>query len=406
MKYFSYKAVDESGLISRGSMAALNAADLDARLSRSHLELISYRQSLIASLRRLTAGAQSWSRRELIDFTFHLEQLLTAGVPLLEALQEFRDSAETPRLASVASQLVDAIDNGKYLSEACAAQPAIFGKMFVSMLQVGEQSGNLDKVLMDLGELLKWHDETLSRIQRVMIYPSFVAVVLLLVIVFVMTWLVPGLMSFVVSTGNDLPWHTKALISTSAVVSQYWLILMVAFVALAVFSRLAIAANRELKIRWDGVLLRIPLFGPVLYKIKLARFSRCASLMYGSGISLIDTLRLGEGVVDNLVLSNSLGEIRSRIVDGQTVSDSFSDSSVFPPIFARMMRVGENTGAMDIAFNQTGYFYDRESRESIERLEQFIGPAMIIAVGSIMMWVVVSVIGPIYDLVFSMSGQF
>lgn len=402
MKYFSFKAIDETGVIRRGSMAALNPSDLDARLARTDLELISYHQSLFANLRR----KHVWSRRELIDFTFHLEQLLSAGVPLLESLCEYRDAAEKPHLSTVAGQVVDSIDNGKSLSEACAEQSSIFNQLFISMLTVGEQSGRLDEVLADLGALLKWQDETLSRIKGVLVYPSFVAVVLLLVIVFVMTWLVPGLMSFVLSTGSELPWHTKALVATSGFVSAYWLLIMTVIVGIVVIARLVVTANRNLKSQWHGLLLKIPMFGPVLFKIKLARFSRCASLMYSSGISLIDTLRLGENVVDNLVLGDALRVIRLRIVDGETVSDSFSGSAVFPAIFGRMMRVGESTGAMDIAFNQTAYFYDRESRESIEKLEQFIGPAMIIAVGSIMMWVVISVIGPIYDLVFSMSGQF
>lgn len=406
MKYFSYKAVDQTGVVRRGGMSALSVADLDARLARTQLELISCRQSLLDKLRRGKTPASTWTRRELIDFTFHLEQLLIAGAPLLDTLIEYRDSAQKQHLVLVTSQLVDAIDNGQRLSEACANQPAVFNKMFISMVEVGEQSGNLDRVLSNLGELLKWHDETLSRIRGVLIYPSFVAVILLLVIVFVMTWLVPGLLSFVVSTGNELPWHTRALIATSAFVSNYYLIIGGVFAAFLLMFRLAVASNEKMKVHWHGVLLKLPLFGSVLLKIKLARFSRCASLMYSSGISLIDTLKLGEGVVDNLVLGQSLSDIRMRIIDGRTVSDSFSQSTVFPPIFARMMRIGESTGAMDNAFNQTGYFYDRESRESIEKLEQSIGPAMIIMVGSIMMWVVISVIGPIYDLVFSMSGQF
>ncbi len=401
MKYFSFKAVDETGVVRRGNMAALNPEDLDARLGRTNLELLNCHQSLLGFFRR----KHDWSRREIIDFTFHLEQLLSAGVPLLESLSEYRDAAEKPHLSTVAGQVVDSIDNGSTLSGACAEHPLIFNKLYISMLTVGEQSGRLDNVLADLGALLKWQDETLSRIKGVMIYPSFVAAVLLLVIVFVMTWLVPGLMSFVASTGSELPWHTKALVATSDVVSKYWLYLILTLLSVVVIFRLAVEKSKNLQKRWHGLLLKLPMFGPVLFKIKLARFSRCASLMYASGISLIDTLKLSESVVDNLVLGDALRVIRLRIIDGETVSGGFSKAAVFPAIFSRMLRVGESTGAMDIAFNQTAYFYDRESRESIEKLEQLIGPAMIICVGSIMMWVVISVIGPIYDLVFSMSGQ-
>lgn len=402
MKYFSYRAIDASGAMRHGVMPALNSADLEERLGKAQLDLISSRRSFLKYINR----DPRWSRRELIDFTFHLEQLITAGIPLHESLCEFRDSAEKAHLTSVVTRLIDSIDNGQSLSDACKSQSLVFDQLYTSMLAVGERSGCLDKVLGDLAELLKWQDETLSRIKNVLIYPSFVAVVLLVVIIFVMTWLVPGLLTFVSSTGTELPWHTKALVATSDFVSQYWLGMFLVVGICVFLVRLAISANTNVRRYAHAVSLKAPLIGSVMFKIRMARFSRCSALMYGSGISLIDTLKLSENVMDNLVLGDALRGIRHRIIDGETVADSFAKSRCFPPVFARMMRVGESTGAMDTAFNQTGYFYDRESRESIARLEQFIGPVMIIGVGSVMMWVVISVIGPIYDLVFSMSGQF
>ena len=402
MKFFSYKAIDASGVIRQGVMPALNLTDLEDRLGNAQLDLIVGRRSFLKNIGR----DPRWSRRELIDFTFHLEQLVTAGIPLHESLCEFRDSAGKTHLTSVVSRLLDAIDNGQSLSDACQSQSLVFDQLYTSMLAVGEQSGRLDEVLSDLAELLKWQDETLSRIKNVLIYPSFVAVVLLVVIIFVMTWLVPGLLSFVTSTGSELPWHTQALVATSEFVSRYWFGVFLLMVLGVVFVRTAISANRNVRKYAHAVFLKAPLIGSILFKIRMARFSRCSALMVSSGISLIDTLKLSESVMDNLVLGDALRSIRHRIIDGETVADSFAKSHHFPPVFSRMMRVGESTGAMDVAFTQTSYFYDRESRESIARLEQFIGPVMIVGVGSVMMWVVISVIGPIYDLVFSMSGQF
>ncbi len=402
MKYFSYRALDVSGNVSTGTIAVQNPLEIEATLAASGLSVLSWRRAYAAGLR----SQGKWSRRDLIDFIFHLEQLVCAGIPLLEALEEFKNASDKRAVVVVTGRLIADIDTGKKLSEACAGYPDAFSPLVVGLLGVGEQSGTLDTVLHDLSELLKWQDETVSRVKRVMIYPAFVAMVLLVVIMFVMTWLVPGLISFVKSAGAELPWHTKALLSTSDFVSDYWRVIGAIGVGVYIAAAVLLKRSEALRLRFDAMVLRLPLIGPVLFKIKLARFSRCVAMMYGAGISVIDTLKLSEGVVDNRLLGNTLRRVRERIGEGEPLSDSFGKSSVLPPMVARMVRVGESTGAIDNAFNQLGYFYDRESRDSIEKLEQGIGPAMIVTVGIIMMWVVISVIGPIYDLVFSMSGQF
>ncbi|OED36807.1 hypothetical protein AB833_25700 [Chromatiales bacterium (ex Bugula neritina AB1)] len=402
MQYYSFRAVNGNGAIQHGALAAANIDDLETRLKQAGLELINCRRPLLARF----AGDKNFSRKELIDFTFHLEQLLGAGVPLRETLEEFRDSSGKPHMQSIASQLVEAVDAGQLFSAACGQHPKTFPQMYLSMLEVGEQSGKLVEVLTDLGLLLKWQDETLSRIQRVMMYPAFVAAVLVVVIVFVMTWLVPGLMSFVTSTGAELPWHTQTLIATSAVVSGFWWGILLCIVLLSIAIRFALARSYSFLELWHGLLLRMPLLGAVLFRIKLARFARCSSLMYGAGIGLVDTLKLSEQVVGNEVIALALREVRQKIIDGATVFESFESSQVFPMTLARVVKIGESTGAMDRAFLQAAYYYDRQSRESIEKLEQSIGPLMIVVVGMVMMWVVISVIGPIYDMVFSMQGGF
>ena len=150
---------------------------------------------------------------------------------------------------------------------------------------------------------MRWNDETIARIQRVLIYPAFVSLVLLLVIVFVMTWLVPGLMSFLTSTGGELPWHSKALIAVSdSIVAHGFVVLLLVCVASCV-AIVGIKRNAKLALQWHQAVLRIPLIGSVLFHIKLARFCRCAALMYSSGVSLLDALKQCELVLDNRYLA-------------------------------------------------------------------------------------------------------
>ncbi len=403
MQYFKFKAIDSAGLVQRGQISAASVVEVDARLSSRGLELIVCKPARNILKPFLSRRRVSVSRRELIDYTFHLQQMIEAGVPLLDSIKEYRDATDHSGFKTVVADLVDQIEAGSTLSQACASHPEVFKPVYTSMLQAGEESGRLVDVLTDLLSLLKWQDETISSIQRVLIYPAFVSLVLLLVIGFVMTWLVPSLLSFITSAGGDLPWHTRWLIALSNSISQYGLLLIVLLVGGGVFIAGLVHANSNAMRHWHRLQLRLPLAGQVLYKIKLARFCRCAALMYASGITLIDTLKHGESLVDNLVLAKALRQARLKIVAGEKVSVAFKAQPELPPLLARLVRIGETTGGMDKAFMQTSYFYERASRESIDRLEQFIGPVLIVFVGAIMSWVVLSVIGPIYDLVFSMS---
>ena len=401
MQYFSYRAIDRSGALQRGSINATNTEDVDGRLARRGLQLIVCSPSRFSFLR---SRQTSLSRKQLIDFTFHLQQMLEVGVPLLDALKEYRDGADKQCLRTFSADLIEQIESGSTLSEACAIQSTVFKPMYTSMVRAGEESGRLAEVLSDLLGLLKWQDETIASIRRVLIYPAFVCIVLMVVIGFVMAWLVPSLVSFITSAGGELPWHTQWLIAVSDVVTKYGVYVLLITVLLVLFAHVALRGNRSITRFWHALQLKLPLVGAVLYKIKLARFCRCAALMYSSGVNLIDTLKHGEGLVDNLILSGALRDARKKIISGEKVADAFQSQSQLPPLLSRLIRVGENTGAMDTAFLQTSYFYDRDSREAIGRLEQFIGPILIVVVGAIMSWVVLSVIGPIYDLVFSMQG--
>jgi len=402
MQYFKYKAIDNAGSVQRGSITAANAGEVDNRLSTRGLELIVCRP-VLRIFRPASVSRSPVSRKQLIDFTFHLHQMTEAGVPLIDSLKEFRDAADQQQLQATVSELIDQIESGCSLSAACAMQSGVFKPMYTSMLQAGEQSGRLVEVLADLLALLKWQDETLSSLHRVLIYPLFVCLVLGVVIGFVMTWLVPSLTSFITAAGAELPWHTQWLIAVSDFIIDHWLVALVLLIITAVSVNVALRTSFIARYNWHRIQLQLPLAGPVLYKIKLARFCRCAALMYASGINLIDTLKHGESLVDNLMLSEALRTAREKIVAGDSVAQAFQQQAALPALLSRLIRIGETTGGMDRAFLQTSYFYERDSREAIERLEQFIGPVLIIIVGAIMMWVVLSVIGPIYDLVFTMQ---
>ena len=236
-----------------------------------------------------------------------------------------------------------------------------------------------------------------------MIYPAIVTVVVIGVVSFLMIYLMPQLLPFIKNIGTEIPLYTKVLMSVSNTFVKYWYLIFSFPVVLYVAT--VVTANKNLAVRYylDGLKLKIWLIGPLVSKIKLARFANYFAMMYSSGITVLDALGISENMVDNLVLEDSINKARASIAEGSQISDSFERVGVFPSMIVRMLKVGEDTGAMDEALLNVSYFYNREVKESIERLEPAMMPILTIILGGIMMWIMLAVLGPVYDAVSSIK---
>jgi len=395
MAAFDYKAVDSFGKTVLGRIEASNDDDLELRLTRMGLDLIGYKQ---AGKRRFSLGRSHVGRPELVTFCFHLEQLSRAGVPILESLADLRDSINNQRFREVISSLVEDIEGGKTLSQALAVFPTIFGPVFVSLIAAGEESGMLADVLKRLTESLKWQDELASHTKKIIMYPAFVGVVIMGVIVFLMVYLVPQLIGFIQNMGEEVPAHTRALIYVSDIIINYWYILL-AMPFLAFFSLRYWARNtRNGRYQIDRLKLRMLPVGPIYQKIILARFTSNFGLLYQAGVTVLDCIRMGENLVDNSVVAEALQRVRKQIGEGVGLTASFQNTGLFPPLVLRMLKVGEGSGALDTALENVSYFYNRDVKESIERVQTLIEPTMTLVLGVMLGWVMISVLGPVYDM--------
>lgn len=394
MPIHAYKAMDATGRIVRGRMDAINAADLDVRLKRMGLDFIDG-----APLRRRTPWYGAVGRRDLIHFCFHLEQLCAAGVPILDALVDLRDSVEAPRWREVLADLVESIAGGKTLSHALAAHPRIFDEVMVSLIRAGEDSGRLPEILGDLVASLKWRDEIAAQARRLAIYPAFLGALLLGVVFFLMIYLVPRMVGFMKAMGHALPLHTEILIAVSGFLVDHWLPVLALPAASAAALHVAIRRRPRVRHLVDRAKLGVPLAGDILRKIILARFAGTFATMYGAGISILDAIRATEKVVGNVVVAEGLQRVGRMISEGENVAAAFQNAGLFPPLVIRMLRVGESTGALDRALLNVGYFYDRDVRESVARLQVLMEPAITVVIGIVMGWIMLSVLGPIYDMI-------
>lgn len=394
MSLYSYKAMDARGRKVFGRMDAVNPVDLEMRLKRMELDFING-----GPIKPGRWGGMQITRRELITFCFHLEQLSSAGVPIIESLTDLRDSLDNPRFREVLAGLIESVEGGKTLSQAMGEHPQVFDSVFISLIRAGEETGKLTEVLKNLGETLKWQDELAAQTKKLVMYPAFMGTVVILVTLFMMLYLVPKMVGFIKNMGQELPLHTQILIATSNFFVNYWYLAIGLPIVVASAIAVAVKTNPRARYRFDAAKLSFPWLGEILTKIILSRFAGVFAMMYASGISILDSIRTTQGIVGNVVIQEGLQRVEEMISEGQNVTVAFQNVGLFPPLVIRMLKVGENTGSLDTALANVSYFYNRDVRESIARVQAMIEPAMTIVVGIILGWVMLSVLGPIYDTI-------
>jgi type IV pilus assembly protein PilC len=395
MGLFAYRAVDNDGRVSSGNLEAANAIDLELRLKRLGLDLL----TCDAVKRGAAARAHRVTRPELITFCFHLSQLLKAGVTIIDALTDLRDTVENPAFRQVIAGVLEDIGGGLKLSGALANHPYCFDSVFVALVRAGEQSGNLTEVLDELSENLKWQDEIASQTKRAILYPIIVLVVIVAVIFVLMTVLVPQLASTFKTLVPKLPRETEVLIAISNVFVKWWYLMigipLVAGTAAWIFGR----ANEGMQRRIDELQLRLPVIGPIKQKIILARFSTFFAMLYRAGISVLDCIQICEKIVGNRVMEEGLQRVGRSISEGQGISQAFLATKLFPPLVLRMLRVGEATGGLDASLSNVSYFYNREVRDNIARMQQLLGPATTVVLGLLIVGILYAIFLPVYDVI-------
>jgi len=400
MPLYTYKAIDAAGKNVIGRTEAVNPFDLEQRLLRMGLDLVYGAPT--SQTAKLIGGARI-SRQDLINFCFHLEQLAGAGVPVVEGLVDLRESVDNRRFREVISGLLESIEGGKNLSQALAEFPEVFSKVFVSLVRSGEQTGRLAEVLKSLTESLKWEDELAAQTKKLILYPAFVGSIVLLVTFFLMIYLVPQMTGFIRNMGQDIPLQTRILIAVSNFCIDYWWAVIAAPFVVWFGVKFAARANPAVAYALDHYKIAMPLVGPILKKIILSRFASSFAMMYSSGITVLDAIRSCEEVVGNRPVEYALRGAGQQIAEGKNLTVAFQDAGLFPPLVIRMLRIGENTGALDTALLNVSYFYNREVRESIGRVQAMIEPALTVVLGAILGWVMLSVLGPVYDTISKMK---
>ena len=399
MPSFQYKAVDPAGLPSRGKLEASNEVDLELRLKRMGLDLITVRQTRSGG----GSATANINRKDLINLCVDLEQMTGAGISLLDGLRERRDSVGGSGMKAVLPALVEDIEGGRMLSQAMGQHPKVFNGVFVSLVAAGEQSGQLTEIFRSLSESLRWQDELAAQTKKVLIYPAILTFQLIAVTVFLLVYLVPQVVSVLKTMQVDLPIQTVVLIGVSGFVVRFWWLVIGLPVLTVVAGIVLFRSSEKARFEFDRLKLRLPVIGPVFQKIILARFASFFALMYRSGITVLDAMRTSQSIAGNLVIADALQRATVRVNAGEALSEAIAGTGMFPPLVIRMLRVGEATGALDTALLNVNYFYTRDVKDSVEGALKLIEPILTLLMGGLLALILFSVLTPIYDMIGKMK---
>lgn len=392
MTYYRYTAIDQLGRQQRGCMDVPSEQSLVECLQQQELELLTYKlgQSLFRHQPRVNSAV-------LIVFCIQMEQLLQAGVPLLQAIAELAEQSEHKGLRAALRILYRDLEAGRLLSQAFQAQANIFPPLFGQLVDAGERTGQLSEIFGHLTRTLSWQAELLAQIRRGLTYPAVLCVMVAVAAYVMLTFLVPQMASFLQGLGQELPWSTRLLLTLSDGVMAYggWLLLVMVLLVGALI--LIVRHSLKAALLLDQCLLKIPVFGRLLHQLVLARLCRFLGLMYQTGIPLLQALEWCQPLLQQRVMALALAEVHQRVQAGESLTSSFKATLQFPPLMLRMLSVGETTGALDRMLLQLAAFYDREVQSQLQTLLRLLEPALTISLGLMLLFLMAAVMLPVYD---------
>jgi type IV pilus assembly protein PilC len=392
MTAYRYTAIDHEGRQQRGTLQATSEQALEASLKAQELELLTLKIGQPVNWFQPRIKAQ-----HLIQFCIQMEQLQQAGIPLLQALEELAGQCEHRLMSEALSALQHELQAGKLLSQALQAQPKVFPAFISNLVAAGEHTGQLPEIFGHLAQTLQWQADLMSQTRRGLTYPALLCVMVCVAAAVMLTFLVPQMVGFLQSLGQELPWSTRLLLGLSDWVIAYGGICVVLLVILAIGLRFSVKRSPAFALYCDQKILKLPVLGRLLHQLVLTRLCRFLGLMYQTGIPLLQALEWCQPLLHNRAMAKALDQVHQRVQSGEGLATSFAAAGWFPPLLVRMIRVGETTGALDRMLSQQAAFYDREVQTRMQSLLQLLEPVLTMLLGLMLLFLMAAVMLPVYD---------
>lgn len=398
---FQYKVRDGEGRILQGSLEADNHELVVNKLRQMGYTPINVERYEVSALKKDLTIPGFGARVGLKDvavFSRQFATMINSGLSLLRALNILGEQTENPALAKILTQVRVDVEKGTSLSSALARHPKAFSRLYIAMVRAGEIGGMLDKVLLQLASTIEKQVELRRKIVSAMTYPVAVLILVLLIVTAMLIFVVPTFEGLYADLKSPLPGPTKLLLNVSSLVTRFAPVIILAEVGAVFAFKRWIASDRGRAI-WDAFKLKVPIFGKLVRKTALTRFSRTLASLLSAGVPILEALEITAETVGNAVVARAVRDVQVGVRQGESMARPLGQHAVFPPMVVQMLAVGEETGAVDTMLEKVADFYDQEIEALVDALTSLLEPLLIVVLGGVVGGMVVSLYMPMFNII-------
>ncbi len=397
MAAYKCSVVDPSGKRHKIKYSAESKTEVIEYLKQNSYTIINIDKSE-GSIDMSSISVKRIKSKDLAVFCKQLHAMLRAGVTIVSSLDILRQQTENKRLAKIIGRMYEDLQKGNTLSEALYYHKDAFPPIFISMVEAGELSGNIDLIMDRLAVHFEKEYKIENKIKSAMTYPAILAIVCVVVVVFLLTTIMPTFVEMYSSSGVELPPLTTMLINFSNALKQYWYIFVLVLL-LIIVGISALMKNSKVKYKEDYYKLKIPVVKNLALKVATSRFTRTLSTLMGSGVPLLQALDTVSGVTGNTYIGSKIIEAKEDVRKGMALSQPLKQQGVFPPMVHSMIKIGEDSGSIEEILDKTADFYDEEVDTAVQRLTTMLEPIMIVFMAIIIGFIVIAMVTPMFDMV-------
>lgn len=407
MPQYAFKGRGNNGQLIDGEIEGANSSTVASLLMDRGvipISIVEKRESadILATISE-KLGLYKISIEELLMFTRQMSAMIRAGIPITRAISGILETVQNPLLIKSLADILEQLESGRSLSIGCARHPKVFSNIYISMLQVGENTGRLDESFSMMAEYIDRNRRTANNIKTALRYPTTVIIAIGIAMVIVNLFVIPKFASFFEANNLELPWQTVFLLDTSRFFVNYWMYLLVLLIG-AAFGFKHYINTEQGKYNWHRFILRVPLIGDILHRAYMARFARSFSMAYSAGVPIVQAMGVISRSIGNEYISSHVTGMREGIERGEALTRTAHNTGMFTPVVMQMFAVGEEAGNLDEMMSFIADFYEEEVDYDVKTLSDKIEPLIYVAIGAMVLVLALGIFVPMWDLA-QMAGR-
>jgi type IV pilus assembly protein PilC len=406
MALFDFQAKADDGRIVKGELDASNEFEARVRLRAQRLTPLKVEGKKGATglkMPKLKFGGESVSLKDLQVFTRQFAVLVGAGVPIVQSIEAMSRGARSPGMTSVLKSVCAEVERGRRLAEALGTKPYVFDRLYINLVRAGEEGGVLETVLNRLAEYIETTVKLRGKVKGALFYPAAIIVVAIIVVSFILVFVVPKMASMFKSSGQELPALTLWVIGASDFIAHYWYFMLAVLVAIPLLLKSYYETDDGRKVM-DAIFIEIPVFGDLIKKAAIARFSRTLSTLLSSGVRIIDALEIASATTGNWMIEKALLNAKDQVSKGKTLAEPLLKIPYFPNMVTQMISIGEQTGNIDQMLGKVADFYEDEVENATDAMTSLMEPILMVVLGGIIAVIVVAMYLPIFNMANTVGG--